>query len=219
MKKKQLIFIALFTILGLIALQIPFTQLFGSKVKFTLFDFIAPTAGAFLTTVPGIISVFLMQIFNILIHGAKVPDIGGIIRLFPTLFALAYFAKKRTFNVIVPILAILAFNLNPIGRSAWQYSLLWLIPIGAHFFRNNLYARSLGATFTAHAVGGAAWVWSFGLSKQIWLALIPQVIMERALFAAGITVFYVVMTNVINLAIKKHLFSLPFHLEKKYILS
>lgn len=218
MKKKQLIFISLFTILGIITLQIPFTRLLGSNVKFTLFDFIAPTAGAFLTTVPGIISVFLMQIINILIHGAKVPDVGGIIRLFPTLFAVAYFAKKRTFNIIVPILAIIAFNLNPIGRSAWQYSMFWLIPIAAHFFRKNLFARSLGATFTAHAVGGALWVWTFGLTKQIWLALIPQVIMERILFAAGISIFYVVASNILNLAEKKKLIPHFFPLEKPYLL-
>lgn len=217
MKKKNLIFIAIFTFLGLIALQIPFTQLFGSKVKFTLFDFIAPTAGAFLTTVPGIISVFLMQGINYLVHGSKF-DVGGIIRLFPTLFAVAYFAKKRTFNIIVPILAIIAFNLNPIGRSAWQYSMFWLIPIAAHFFRKNLFARSLGATFTAHAVGGAAWIWTFGLTKQIWLALIPQVMMERLLFASGIAIFYVVFSNGLNLATKKKFIPRVLHVEKQYLL-
>ncbi|MBI4991334.1 hypothetical protein HZB96_04545 [Candidatus Gottesmanbacteria bacterium] len=204
MKKKHIFFIITFTILGLIALQIPFTRLLGSNVKFTLFDFLAPTAGAFLGTAPGVISVFLMQAINYLIHGAKF-DIGGIIRLFPTLFAVAYFAKKRTFNIIVPVLAIIAFNLNPIGRSAWQYSMFWLIPIAAHFFRKNLFVRSLGATFTAHAVGGALWVWAFGLTQAMWLALIPQVIMERVLMAAGISAFYLVFARILNFASKKHL--------------
>lgn len=213
MKKQQLIFIAIFTILGLIALQIPFTRLLGSNVKFTLFDFFAPSTGAFLGTAPGIISVFLMQGINYLVHGSKF-DIGGIIRLFPTLFAVAYFAKKRTFNVIVPILCIIAFNLNPIGRSAWQYSMFWLIPIATHFFRKNLFARSLGATFTAHAVGGALWVWAFGLTKTIWLALIPQVIIERALMATGIAISYVVLTNVLRVAAKQKFFSLFLSFEK-----
>lgn len=206
MKRQQIIFIAIFTILGLIALQIPFTNLLGSNVKFTLFDFFAPTAGAFLGTIPGVISVFLMQGINYMVHGSKF-DIGGIIRLFPTLFAVAYFAKKRTFNVIIPVFCIIAFNLNPIGRSAWQYSMFWLIPITAHFFHKNLLARSLGATFTAHAVGGALWVWVFGLSKTIWLALIPQVILERSLMTAGIAISYVVLTNVLKAAAKKKIFS------------
>lgn len=202
MKKQQVIFIAIFTILGLAALQIPFTRLLGSNVKFTLFDFLAPTAGAFLGTVPGVISVFLMQAINYLIHGSKL-DIGGIIRLFPTLFAVAYFAKKRTFNVIIPVLAIVTFNLHPIGRSAWQYSMFWLIPVAAHFLRKNLFIRSLGATFTAHAVGGALWVWAFGLSKTMWLALIPQVIIERTLMAGGIAISYVILTRVLKAAAKQ----------------
>lgn len=201
MKRKQLIFITIFTVLGLLTLQIPFTRLLGSNVKFTLFDFLAPTAGAFLGTVPGVISVFLMQALNYLLHGSKF-DVGSIIRLFPTLFAVAYFAKKRTLNIIVPVLCIIAFNLNPIGRSAWQYSMFWLIPIAAHFFRKNLFAKSLGATFTAHAVGGALWIWTFGLTKTIWLALIPQVIVERTLMAGGIAISYVVLTGVLKAAAK-----------------
>lgn len=202
MKINRIISIFLFSILGLIALQIPFTRLLGSNVKFTLFDFIAPTAGAFIGTLPGVISVLLMQIFNLFIHGSK-WDMGGIIRLFPTLFAVLYFSKKRQINWIIPLLAIIAFNLNPIGRSAWQYSMFWLIPIAANFFHKNLFTRSLGATFTAHAVGGAFWVWYFGLSKTIWLALIPQVIVERLAMACGITLFSYIFAKVLNFALKK----------------
>lgn len=217
MKKNQLIFISIFTILGLIALQIPFSRLLGSNVKFTLFDFLAPTAGAFLGTPVGIVSVFLMQAINLLIHGIDKIGVASIIRLFPTLFAVSYFAKKRMSNVFIPLLAMVLFNLHPIGRSAWQYSLFWLIPIGAHFFRKNLFARSLGATFTAHAVGGVLWVWVFGLTRAMWFALIPQVIIERLAFACGISIAYVAFTNVLRIAARKKL--LPFlRLEKHYIL-
>lgn len=213
MKKQQLVFIAIFTILGLIALQIPFTRLLGSSAKFTLYDFLAPSAGAFLGTLPGIISVFLMQILNIALHGGKIADLGGAIRLFPVLFGVFYFAKKRTINVYIPAIAIIVFNLHPIGRSAWQYSMFWLIPIVAHFWRKNLptgrqdlFVRSIGATFTAHAVGGALWVWAFGLTREMWLALIPQTAMERALMAVGISAFYLLFSKVLTLA-SKHRFS------------
>ncbi len=209
MKKNQLLFITIFTFLGLIALQIPFTRLMGSSVKFTLFDFMAPTAGAFLTTIPGIISVFAMQVLNIALHGGNFADIGGFIRLFPILFSVFYFAKKRTSNIFIPILAIIIFNLHPIGRSAWQYSMFWLIPIAAHFFRKNLFIRSLGATFTAHAVGGALWIWTFGLTREMWLALIPQTAMERTLMAAGITLFYFSISKVLNFMSVKKIFTVP----------
>ncbi len=218
MKKNQLSFAFFFTILGLIALQIPFTTVLGSGTKFTLFDFLAPTAGAFLGTIPGIISVLLMQLINIALHGFNNVGFASLIRLFPVLFGVFYFSKKRSTDLFIPLLAIIAFNLHPIGRSAWQYSLFWLIPIAAHFWRKNLFIRSLGATFTAHAVGGALWVWAFGLSKTMWLSLIPQTAMERTLMAAGISISFVVLTNVLKLLAKNKL--LPFipHLEKQYLL-
>lgn len=218
MKRNKLVFISIFTLFGLIALQIPFTRLMGSSVKFTLFDFLAPTAGTFLSTPIGIISVFLMQVINLLLHGVDKIGAASIIRLFPTLFAVLYFAKKRTVNILIPILAIIIFNLHPIGRSSWQYSMFWLIPIAAHFFRKNLFVRSLGATFTAHAVGGALWVWTFSLSREMWLALIPQTAMERTLIAAGISISYVVLTNILNYATKKRLIPRLFQLEKQYLL-
>jgi len=196
--RQKYIFTAFFIILGLIALQIPFTTLLGANVRFTLYDFIAPTLGAFLASTPGILVVLVTQLLNYLIHPNSVTGIGSIIRLFPILFAVFYFSKKRTVNIAIPLLAMIVFNLHPIGRSAWAYSLLWLIPVFAHFFRKNLYIRSLGATFTAHSVGGALWVWTFGLSREMWLSLIPQSLMERALMAGGITVSYFALIKVFN---------------------
>src|SRR3990167_5230777 len=67
--REKIIFSAIFILLGLIALQIPFTQLVGSNVRFTLFDFFAPTAGAFLGSFLGIFAVVVMQVFNFAIHG------------------------------------------------------------------------------------------------------------------------------------------------------
>src|SRR3989338_3247734 len=187
--KRNLLFIGIFAVLGFLVLQVPVATLVGSKAKFSLFDAFGPIAAAFIGTVPGLVAVFLMQLGNFVAHGADILDAGTIIRFFPMLFAAVYFARKSRFDWIVPVLAIIAFNLHPIGRSAWVYSLFWLIPIFAHFGRHNsLFVRSLGATFTAHAVGGALWVWTFGLSKAIWLSLIPVVAVERFLFAVGISV-------------------------------
>jgi len=195
--KKKVIFTVIFGALALVALQVPLAQLVGSKAKFTLFDSFGPIATGFIGTIPGIVAVFLAQLTNFIIHGAKVVDAGTIIRFFPMLFAAWYFAKPRRINIIIPIIAIIAFNLHPIGRSAWQFSLFWLIPIACEFLRGKfLLARALGATFTAHAVGGAAWVWTFGLTKQIWIGLIPVVAMERAIFTVGICVTFLAMNNI-----------------------
>ena len=199
--RKNGLFIGLFVILGFVALQIPFTHLAGSKATFTAFDFFGPIATGFIGTIPGIIAVFLMQFLNFLLHGAKIVDAGTIIRFFPMLFAAFYFSKKRRTDIIIPIIAILAFTLNPIGRTVWYFSLFWLIPIIAHFFRERfIIARALGATFTAHAVGGALWIYAFHLPASVWNSLIPIVIAERALFAVGIAASFVLLNNLIHFA-------------------
>ena len=167
MTKKNLLFIAVFAILGFVALQIPVTQIAGSKAKFTVYDAFAPVAGSFIGSIPGVIAVFLMQFFNFLTNGAQIEDAGTIIRFFPMLFAVLYFAKKRKINLIVPVLAIAAFVAHPVGQTVWYFSLFWLIPIAMHFLRDRfLVARALGATFTAHAVGGALWIWTFSLDRK-----------------------------------------------------
>ncbi len=204
---KKLFFLGLFSIVGFASLQVPFNKLAGSNVSFTLFDFFAPIAGAFLGPVFGIASVFSVMVTNNIIR--DVPwTTGTIIRLFPTLFAVYYFAtiKKGPNNLIlaVPFVAIFAFLAHPNGREVPYYTLFWLIPLIAYRFRNNLYMRSLGATFTAHSVGGAAWIWAFNLKAAVWNSLIPVVISERLLFAAGIAVSFVVTKKVLSYLASKN---------------
>ena len=64
--------------------------------------------------------------------------------------------------------------------------------------------RGLGATFTAHAVGGAAWIWAFNLKAAVWQGLIPVVISERLLFATGIAVSFVVVKYTLSYLASKH---------------
>ena len=207
--KKTVIFIIIFAALGLLLMQFSLTQLVGSQVKFTLFDFFGPVAAGFIGTIPGLIAVAAMQIGNFLLHGAVVVDAGTIIRLFPMLFAAWYFSRQNKPVLIVPILAIIAWNLHPIGREVWYYSMFWLIPIVMHPFYKFLPARALGATFTAHAVGGAAWIWVFNLPAPVWNSLIPIVAIERALFALGICATYLVLNNLMYLLENKLAFLQP----------
>lgn len=207
--KKKLFFLALFTIIGFISLQIPFNKIAGSNVSFTLFDFFAPIAGAFLGPVFGIASVFAVEVINMWIKHAPITT-GSVIRLFPTLFAVLYFAlaSKKKFQgkwlLAIPVLCILVFIAHPVGRQVPYYALMfWLIPVIAYFKRDNLFIKSLGATFTAHAVGGATWIWAFNLPAAVWNGLIPVVIAERLLFATGIAVSYVVVKYTLSYLAKK----------------
>ncbi len=206
--QKKLLFLAIFTLVGFIALQIPFNKIMGSNVSFTLFDFFAPMAGAFLGPIFGIASVLTVSITNNLIKDTPWST-AAIIRLFPTLFAVYYFAvisKKGAGKWIlaVPVLAILIFLAHPIGRQVPYYTLFWLIPLIAYKFKSNLYLKSLGATFTAHAVGGAAWIWAFNLPAAVWNGLIPVVIAERLLFATGIAASFIVVRHTLIFLSSKH---------------
>lgn len=216
--KKNMLFIAIFVALGFITLQIPVAQLAGSKAKFTVYDAFAPVAGAFIGSIPGVIAVFLMQFFNFLAHNASIEDAGTIIRFFPMLFAVLYFAKKNKLNILIPAVAIAAFIAHPIGREVWYFALFWIIPILAHFFRDRfLLARALGATFTAHAVGGALWIWVFALPAPAWNSLIPVVIAERLLFALGISGSFILVNNFFGLLEKKNLLNIGFRVDQKYL--
>jgi hypothetical protein len=180
-------YIALF-LLAIIALQIPFAMIFGTNTNFTLFDFIAPTFGMIAGLSMGILTVILAQITNILMHHSI--QTVDFLRMIPIIFGTWAFKTNSKFTWVIPVLAIIGFNLNPIGRSAWQYSLLWIIPIVFSFFERNTFVRATISTFTMHAIGGVLWVWFFGLSKQIWLALIPVVITERTEIIIGMSLSY-----------------------------
>ncbi|MBI3109562.1 hypothetical protein HYZ06_00800 [Candidatus Daviesbacteria bacterium] len=207
--REKLLFLTLFTLVGFLTLQIPFNKLAGSNVSFTLFDFFAPLAGAFLGPIFGVGSVLAVEVANNLIKQTPWTS-GTIIRLFPTLFAVYYFATVSKKNngkwiLAIPILAMIAFLSHPIGRTVWYYPLMfWLIPLVTYKFRSNLFLKSLGATFTAHSVGGAAWIWAFNLPANVWNGLIPIVISERLLFATGIAVSFIVVKHTFKFLAAKH---------------
>jgi len=209
--QKKLFFLALFTIVGFIALQIPFNQVMGSNVSFTLFDFFGPMAGGFLGPVLGIASVLAVELINLFVQHTPLTT-ASIIRLFPTLFAVFYFAaigsKKYhgKWILAVPILCIFFFIAHPIGRQVFYYPLIfWWIPMAAYFKRDNLFLKSLGATFTAHAVGSTTFLWALNLPVQVWRSLPPIVASERLLFATGIAASYLMVKYTLSFLASKKL--------------
>ena len=230
-KKSKIWFLLLFIVLGFIALQIPVNVLVGAKVKFTLFDLFSPISGAFLGSFFGIFAVVVMQLFNLIVHGftnidnSSILKLAATLRFLPMAFGVWYFAlsKKKTGNsrliLLIPLLSIIIFNLHPVGRTVWFYSLFWFIPILTWSFRQRfLVARSLGSTFTAHAVGGAVWIWAFNLPAGVWISLIPVVILERSIFALGISSSYIFLNNILALFSKNSMLAGVFSFDKKYVL-
>ena len=201
--KKGLLFLLIFSILVFAGDRINFSKLIGAESQFfTLFQFFGPVAGAFLGPVVGVLAVLIAEVASkIYTHSAF--DLVTVLRLTPMLFAAWYFGtKKDKASFLVPIAAIVLFIAHPIGRQVWYFSLFWTIPIIIKLlpkkYGEKAFLRSLGATFTAHAVGGAMWNYIVPMTPGAWIDLIPIVIYERLLFAGGITVSFVILNTILN---------------------
>jgi hypothetical protein len=245
---RGLVFLALFTILALVGMQIKFAELVGStNQSLTFFQFFGPMAGGFLG-VFGVLAVLGAQILNTVFFTHNF-EMLTIFRFATLMFGAYYFANnyKKGFEDIislaVPVLAMLIFWMDPVGQQAWYYALFWTIPVIVKFIpsinsflskvfqswyfgkyikipENNLFLRSLGATFTAHAVGGAIWILAaVPMTPEQWTALLPVTMTERLLFAAGISMSYVFFVNVLNAVDKVTDASKYLNIEKKYVLS
>lgn len=224
--KKRLIFLAIFTVLVLVGKNINFSPLIGAENQFfTLFQFFGPIAGAFLGSVFGVVAVLIAQLIDFFVVGKEASWLN-IMRLAPMLFAAFYFgSKKRNLNVIFPLIAIGLFILHPVGRQVWFYSLFWTIPIIARVlpkkYSLSVPLRSLGATFTAHAVGGALWIWTVPMTPEMYIALLPITAFERLLFAAGIGISYVGFNALLDKVLVKLHIKVPsdvLRIEKRFTL-
>ena len=221
--RRGIAFIVIFGLLAFIALQVNVFALMGMTGKsFTLFEFFGPIAGAFIG-IAGIAAVGLAKLANAAFTGAPLTPID-LIKLTPMMFAAYYFWKNGARGVqdklciILPLAAMAAFWLHPVGQQAWFYALYWTIPVIARFLPDTLVLRSLGSTFTAHAVGSVLFLYTIETAPALWIALIPIVAVERLSFALGISASHVLFTNVLNAVdrvwgIRKHVC-----VEKRYVL-
>jgi len=195
---KRILFIALFAALSIIAYNINFSSVLGAESQsFTFFQFFGPTTGMFLGPYLGAVSVFIATLSNFFILG-KGFSLFSIARLFPMVLAAAYFgSRKRKYVSVVPLACMALFIIHPTGMQAWFYSLYWLIPLLAAF-KKHLFLKSLGATFTAHALGSVAFLYLFPTTPAFWIALIPIVYVERMMFASGISLSYIAFNTVLS---------------------
>ena len=110
----------------------------------------------------------------------------------PGLFASLYMSSENiVIRLFLPALCMILFILNPIGLQAFAYSFYWLIPIVIYFIKTkNIFLHALGSTFVAHAVGSVIWIYTVGMSAEVWNSLIPIVFLERLAIASAIVAFY-----------------------------
>ncbi|MFH1780156.1 MAG: hypothetical protein ABH803_03360 [Candidatus Micrarchaeota archaeon] len=217
--KQKGLFIVLFGCAALLAMQVNFSKVLGTENQyFTLFQFFAPIAGGFLGGIAGAASILIAQTANTLIFSKPIALLD-LLRFTPMLFAAFYFGSKQKewAKTIIPLAAIALFWLHPTGSQAWAYALFWTIPLIAFFFKENLFAKSLGATFTAHAVGSVIWLYTLQTTPEFWLALVPIVVYERLLFASGIAVSFVAFNSILH-KIESVLPKGVINIDKRYVI-
>ena len=218
MVKRKILFSVIFTMLGLLSFRVSISHIIGSSQSFTLFEFLGPIGGMFLGPILGAVSAFVVYGLNVIFHRSS--DVLTLALILPPVLAAAYFGLKNKATAIIFPICIALFILNPIGRQAWMYSLIWLIPLIATFLKKRLILNSLGATFTAHAVGSVIFLYMFGLTPAIWMALIPVVLIERGIFTIGIwtscLVFNTVLDRLTNL---RPVYFLKPLVNKNYLIS
>jgi hypothetical protein len=191
-------------------------------MKFSLSVFFGPTLAKIFGIAYGTSTIILTHILGLVAGifwpGSKyifkitafrgfrtiLPIIKDCLTFLPIIFAGIYFAKSFKGNkklIIIPLICILLFVINPIGRTVWFYSCFWLIPIIISLFKEKLdrilkfpifkiFGYSLGSAFVDHAIGSVIYLYLLKIPGEFWVAAIPMTIIERLMIAAGIELCY-----------------------------
>jgi len=157
---------------------------------FSLANCITPLAGAF-GGISGALSASLCLLAIKCVLGSFTLKSLLVYHL-PTLCASLALAKStRLVRVGLFALSILLFSLHHVGSQALIYSALWILPMLAELLIERFYlARAFSATMVAHAVGSLAFLYIQPMTPGFWIALTPLALVERVIFALGITAVY-----------------------------
>lgn len=195
---KKLVFLVLFFVLSLASMRLNFIPVYGAPGQYlSFFQFFAPIAGGFLGGIPAIITVFAAEVADLFLQSKALTPVT-IMRLFPVLLGVWFFSRhKPSSGIAVSAIGIAAWLLHPVGREAWFYSLLFLVPLAGGFLLN-LAGRSFGAAYSSFVAGQVLWLYLFPTTAADWASWIPVVILERTSFAIGIALSYVAFNTLLS---------------------
>jgi len=216
--RRKAAFLVIFVALSLVAMKVNFSQVLGTNNQsFTLFQLLAPIGGGLFDPFFGAFSALLAQGVNFAVFGGS-TDLFSLLRFLTPVAAAWYFGSKGKWPVAVSLACMALFWMHPVGMMAPVYALFWVIPVAAKFAGDNLLVRSLGTTFTAHAVGSVAFLYALPSQPALWIGLIPVVMYERLVFTLGIAVSFVVVSTLLDaLSAKVDLRAL--RIERRYSLA
>ncbi len=145
-------------------------------------------AGAFNATIPALLSLLLVMAVKV---GAGLSLSWTSIALagIPSFFGSLVWSHGRLASFMVPVLCMGFYLAHP--DSSLLYASLWLIPtVISATNTTHVFLRSLASTFVAHAVGAVIWAYTVPMTCAAWNALAPLALVERIVFAAGMSVLY-----------------------------
>lgn len=189
---KKTVKIALFSVIAYMASWVNMSSIVGTVYAFfSLKNGVAPLGG-FFGGAP--ISIFIFLI-GLIARGVSQSLFMILVYHIPGLCASLYWAQKGAFwRIIVPITCILAFIAHPVGSQAWLYTGYWLIPVALYLLKKDtLVAYAITSTFIAHAVGSTLFIYGNPMTAEVWLGLIPVVLLERAVYTGTMIITYVII--------------------------
>lgn len=116
-----------------------------------------------------------------------------LLNVIPGFGASMYWSAPRIImNYVLPLTCIALFVAHPIGAQAAWYSALWLVPLAVGMLHTHapLFLHALSSTLVAHALGSVIWLYLLPSTPALWLGIIPVVIAERLVMAAGMVITY-----------------------------
>lgn len=161
----------------------------GSKTAcFAPAAVLLPLIGAFGGVSGSLLGVGLGVLVRVLLCG--IVPLALLAYHLPGFIASLYWATNSRLLRSIPALACTILLLvHPVGSHAAWYSLFWLVPIFASFY-STVFARALGSSFTAHAVGTVVWLYAGQLAATDFALLAPVVIVERLMIAVSMVLAY-----------------------------
>lgn len=165
---------------------VPFNFIIGSKSAWFSYSSMAiPALGLHSSLLYVILFIFTKGLLSI--NGL----ILSVTHRLPLLFSTMALQKRDwKISLLLPLTAMILFNIHPVGGMVFYYTLYWFIPMIIYsFIRDSIYSRALSASFIAHAVGSVIWLYCGHVPVQAWTLLMPIVPIERVLIAGGMLLF------------------------------
>ena len=173
--------------------------LIGSQmIWFSGINSVLPLAGAF-GGVMGAGLIFLMrQLFHLAFF--KTISLSFLALCIPGFCASLYWATYHyVIRLVLPLACMGLFVVHPVGAQAFVYSLYWLIPVFLYVVpQRSLFLNALGSTFVAHAVGSVIWLYTVPMTADMWMGLMPIVLLERILFALGMVIAHRIFSSMFS---------------------